>query len=84
MKLLFRGHFLINAVDKVNAGHLMRWRKVFLPGNFLLSSLPSSLPLLLTLEHHKMPIVLTMLPFSVGEIFRVRLSPRVWVKQYNP
>ena len=66
MKLLFKGHFLINAVDKVGARHSMWRRKLFLLGNFLPSSLPLSLPLFLTLEHHKMPIVLTMLPSSDG------------------
>jgi len=65
VKLLFRGYFLINATDKVGAGHSIRRRKVFLPGNFLLSSLPPLLSLLLTLEHHKMPIVLILLP-SLG------------------
>ena len=45
MKLLFKGHFLINAADKVGAGHSVQKRKVFIPGNFFLSSLPPSLPL---------------------------------------
>ena len=66
MKLLFKGHFLINAVDKVRARHSMQKRKVFIPGNFLLSSLPPSLPLLLTLEHHKISIVLILFPSSCG------------------
>ena len=65
LKLLFKGHFLINAADKVGARHSMRRREVFLPRNFLLLSLPPSLPLLLTLEHHKTPIVLTPFP-SLG------------------
>ena len=66
MKLLFRGHFLINIVDKVGAGHSMRRRKLFLPVNFLPSYLPSSLPLFITLEHYKVPFVLTMLPSLSG------------------
>ena len=66
MKLLFKRHFLINVVDKVGVGHSMWRRKLFLLENFLPSSLPSSLPLFLTLEHHKVPIVLTILP-SLGE-----------------
>ena len=66
MKLLFKGHFLINAADKVGARHSVQKRKVFIPGNFLLSSLPPSLPLLFTLEHRKISIVLILFPSSGG------------------
>jgi len=66
MKLLFRDHFLINATNKVGAGHSMQRRKLFLIENFLLSYPLSPLPLLLTLEHHKMPITLITFPSSSG------------------
>ena len=44
VKLLFRGYFLIDASDKVDVGYSMQMREVFLPGNFLLLSLPPSPP----------------------------------------
>ena len=66
MKLLFMGYFLINATDKVGAGHSMQMKEVFLLGNFLLSSLPPSSSLPLTLEHYKTPIVLILFPFPGG------------------
>ena len=65
VKLLFRGYFLIDASDKVGVGHSMQRREVFLPGNFLLLSLPPSPPLFHTLEHHKTSIVLILFP-SLG------------------
>ena len=60
IQLLFRGHFLINAIDKVGAGHSMWRRKLFLPRNFLD---PLLLPLLIP-EHYKRPIALITLPSS--------------------
>ena len=67
MKLLFRGYFHINAADKVGVGHSMRRGEVYPPGNFLPPSLPPSLSLLLTLEHHRTPIVLILFPSSGGQ-----------------
>ena len=66
MKLLFRGHLHINATDKVGVWHSMRKGEVYPPGNFLTPSLPSSLSLLLSLEHHKTPIALILFPSSGG------------------
>ena len=62
VKLLFRSHFPINIIDKVGVRHSMWRRKLFLRRNFLPSSLPSLLPLFLTIKHYKTLLSLTLLP----------------------
>ena len=67
VKLLLRGHFHINEVDKVGVGYLM-WRgEVYPSGKFLPPSWPPSLLILLSLEHHKAPTVLIIFPSSGGQ-----------------
>ena len=61
VKLLFRGHFHINATDKIGVGHWMRRWEVYASGNFLSPSLPSWLSLLLSLGLYRISIVLILL-----------------------
>ena len=75
VKLLFKGHFHINAADKVGVGHSMRRGEVFPLGNFLPPSLPPSLSLFLSLELHRTPIVLILFPSSSGRNPRSLFTP---------
>ena len=66
VELLFRGHFHINATDKVGVGRWMRRWEVCPLGNFLPPSLFPLVSFLLSLGLHKILTVLILLPSSSG------------------